>query len=277
MVASFIPTATDIEQLATITQLDQRRGGLFEADVPTVSGIFDDAMQEYAKYRVVLKFVDRVMGGTPQKADLIAGWIKKNIGVTDDEEVLKAVRETLVGLGVEAPEKATIEELTKAAESVAAERHGNSFKRDSQGLFLEGRHAKAMLKEATNIAFAGDRWGRTKKGPKSALAEWVFVDQLRLHLGRETPDGTFTMHGVVSGPQGSRSTLTQYDYCFQATTEFTLSSFQDRVTRDQWLTLLILSQKQGLGALRSQGFGTFKIQEFEEVQTYKKPKAAAEE
>lgn len=255
-------TKTD---LPTIAAIDQRRGMLLEPEPEAVRGIWDDDTSLYTRYRVGIRFVDRVMGGTPQRPDLIAGWLRKNIGVTDDEEVRLAVRETLKGLGVETPEFASFEELVTASEAVAAERHGNTFKRDSQGLFLEGRHAKAMLKESTNICFAGDRWGKTKKGPKSAMAEWVFVDELRLHLGRQEPDGTFTMHGVVSGPSGSRSTLTQYDYCFQPRLTFTVLSLEDRVTADQWRTLLTHAQHLGLGALRSQGFGTFKVTAFDKL------------
>jgi hypothetical protein len=112
---------------------------------------------------------------------------------------------------------------------------------------------------------ASERWGPTKKSPKSALAEWVFVDDLRVHLGRETPDGTFTMHGVVSGPTGSRSTLTQYDYCVQPTISFTVTSFHDRVTEDQWVTILQHGELIGLGALRSQGFGQFAVQAFDRL------------
>jgi hypothetical protein len=208
------------------------------------------------------------MGGTPQKPDLIAGWLKKNIGVTDEEEVVSAVRTVLSDMGIEAA-GATLEELTKAAEEVGAMRHGNSFRRDSAGLFLEGRVIKSMLKESTSICFAtmkaSERWGPTKKSPKSALAEWVFVDDLRVHLGRETPDGTFTMHGVVSGPTGSRSTLTQYDYCVQPTISFTVTSFHDRVTEDQWVTILQHGELIGLGALRSQGFGQFAVQAFDRL------------
>lgn len=261
-------------ELAHLNDLDQRKSGLWEPKREEVRSIFADRTENYTQYRVEVKVVDRIMGGTPQKADLIAGWLKKNLGVTDQEEVIAAVRSVLSDLGQDVPEDATLEQLTAAAEIVGAERHGNTFRRDDTGLFLEGRVVKSMLKESTNICFAtrksSERWGPTGKGPKDALAEWVFVSDLRLHLMRDgeairEPDGTFTMHGVVGGPQGKRSTLTQYAYCVQPTITFTVKSFMDRVTEDQWVTILQHSELIGLGAIRSQSFGQFAVQAFDKL------------
>lgn len=241
-----------------------------EPDLTTVTGIWDDELDDYKRFHVQVKFIDKVMGGTPRNPELIAGWLKKNMGVTSEEQLVAATRRTLTELGVVTPELASLEELTAAAEALGAEKHGNTFKRDSTGLFLEGRHVKAGLKESTNIAYAGDRWGKTKKGPKSAMAEWVFVDDIRVHLYRDgepitSPDDAYVMHGVVNGPQGPRSTLTQYDYCFQPELSWTMFSFEDRVQPDQWIKILKHMQFMGFGALRSQSFGRFKVQAFDQL------------
>jgi len=235
-------------------------------DPETIVGVFDATEAEmYVRYAVDIQFTDKIMGGVPQKPDLVAGWIRSKMGVTDDTELASIVRQTLLDLGVETPENATLDEIVAASEKIGLERHGNTFKRDHNGCYIETRQIKSGLKEAVNVLYAGERWGRTKKGPKNAAAEWVFIDGQKMHLGRDVPDGTWTQHGVVSGPSGSRSTLTQYDYCEQPSATFTIKSIIDpadgkeRITPDQWVKVLTYLQSSGLGALRSQSHGQFKV------------------
>lgn len=241
-------------------------------DPATIVGVFDAIEAEmYVYYRVVVQFTDKVMGGVPQKPDLVAGWIRSRMGVTDATELAGVVRQTLLDLGVETPENATLDEIVAASEKIGLERHGNTFKRDANGCYIETRQIKSGIKEAVNVLYAGDRWGKTKKGPKNATAEWVFVDGHKVHLGRNEPDGTWTQHGVVSGASGSRSTLTQYDYCEQPQASFTIKSIIDpadgkeRILPEQWVKVLTYLQSSGLGALRSQGHGQFKVVEFGRV------------
>jgi len=237
-------------------------------DPTTIVGVFDEMTDSmYVRYEVKLQFLDKIMGGVPQKPDLIAGWIRSKMGLgpDSDAELASIVRQTLLDLGVETPENATLDEIVKASEKVGAERHGNTFKRDASGLFIEARQIKSGLKEAVAVLYSGDRWGKTRKGPKNALSEWVFVEGQRVHLGRTEPDGTWTQHGVVSGPQGSRSTLTQYDYCEQPAITFVIRSLIDpidgkeRISAEQWRMVLLYLQDSGLGALRSQSHGQFKV------------------
>jgi hypothetical protein len=239
-----------------------------------IVGVFDEMTDGlYIRYQVECQFLDKVMGGVPQKPDLIAGWIRSKMGLgpDSDAELASIVRQTLLDLGVETPENATLEEIMAASEKVGAERHGNTFKRDEQGLYLESRQLKAGLKEAVAVLFSGDRWGKTRKGPKNALAEWVFVEGQRIHLGRTEPDGTWTQHGVVPGPQGARSTLTQYDYVEKARIRFVIRSIIDpsehkeRITADQWKMILLYLQDSGFGALRSQSHGQFKVVGFDRL------------
>ena len=243
-------------------------------DYAPIVGVFDDiSASMYVLYKVDVQFIDKIMGGIPQKPDLIAGWVrtKMGLGPDSDAELAEIVRRTLLELGVETPENASLDEIVKASEKVGAERHGNTFKRDADGLYIETRQIKSGLKESVNVLFAGDRWGKTRKSPKNALSEWVFVAGQKCHLGRQEPDGTWTQHGVVSGPQGSRSTLTQYDYCDRPRASFVLESLIDptddkeRVTADQWRSSLIHLERLGLGALRSQGHGTFKVVGFDRL------------
>lgn len=128
-----------------------------------------------------------------------------------------------------------------------------------------GTRGVTASKESSNILFAGTRWGVTKKGPKNAMAEWVFVDEKRIPLGRIQPDGVHTQVGHVTGPKGPRSTLTYYDYCERAECSFTVSSLEDRVERAQWERILIAGEKLGLGALRSLSHGQFVVTAFDRL------------
>lgn len=140
-----------------------------------------------------------------------------------------------------------------------------------------GDRARAMLKEGVSVLFGSvkDRWGPTRKGPRSAMAEWVFPVEDRLYLQRPDddggyvpvtePDGLHLLIGHVSGPQGPKSTLTHYEYVTQPYLTFDVFSLQDRVTQEQWKQTLWYAQENGLGAVRSQGFGRFKVVGFDRV------------
>lgn len=234
-----------------------------------VVGIWDDRAL-FARYRVQCSFTGNVIGGVPQKPELIEAWLTRRI-LGGDEELLLALQKTLADLQVEVPENATRDEIVAAAKKIAATRNGNTFRRDEAGLFLADYQVKAMLKEATAIIFPGGhgagthKWGTTRKAPRSYLAERIFLDEDRVYLERDVPDGTMMQVGKVTGPQGPRSTLTYYDYCRQPIVSFTCSSLEDAITPDQWQTILTVGQRQGLGAMRSLGYGQFRITGFAKV------------
>lgn len=231
--------------------------------VPVV-GIWDDS-DLFTKYSVSLTFTGKVMGGVPQKPEIIEGWLKQRLGADDDTEIRALMLQTLIDIGVEEPEKMTRDELIEAAKRVAAEQHGNTFRRDENGLFLSDYQIKAALKENTNILFAGERWGTTKKGPKSYLSERVFVDEERIYLGRTEADGVHLQIGHVTGPQGPRSTLTYMDYVEGASIAFTVSSINDCIKAEHWKMIFLAMQRNGLGALRSMGHGQFRVTGFDKL------------
>lgn len=218
----------------------------------------------FARYRVEATFTHWVMGGVPQKPELIESWLRQRI-IGGDDELRMMLLKTLEDLDYDIPPDATHEQILEAIKAVAQQRNGNTFRRGADGLFLAAYQVKAMLKEATNILYAGERWGVTKKGPKSFLAERVFVDELEIPLGRQQPDGTHLQIGQVTGPRGPRSTLTYVDYCDRPSITFTVSSLRDCITFDQWRELLVLSQRLGMGALRSMGYGTFVVTAFDKI------------
>lgn len=229
-------------------------------------GIFDKQSSDvFATYHARLTFRDKVMGGTPKNPKIIEGWLRSKAGMDDAEEIQQASYRTLVELGVDVHPEMTYEELEVASNALAASRQTNGFKQDENGLYIESRTVKAMLKEATNILYAGDRWGRTKKGPRSFLAERVFINPDHISLGVMEPSGIEMFIGHTSGPKGPQSNLTYIEYVTQPTIEFDVMVLQDAIEENHWPELWLCCQENGLGSLRSQGFGRFDVEQWDVV------------
>jgi hypothetical protein len=190
-----------------------------------------------------------IAGGTPTDPRVAEGWLKSKLGDKDDI-IRQMVAETMVERGITADE---------AADEVSKNKHLNGFRRDEQGLYIEGRQLKAALKEAASCAVAagklnGRGWGKTNKGLLSYLAEHVFVVEERLHLGVTEPTGinqrfvhTFRGSGI------------QYEeYVTDAKVDFTVMADHDFSERD-WAAIWTSGEQQGIGASRSQGYGRYEV------------------
>jgi hypothetical protein len=84
-------------------------------------------------------------------------------------------------------------------------------------------------------------------------------------LGVGDPDGVVTVVGHPSGPGGPRSTLSSYEYVTQAVITFRVLVLHDCVLEDQWRDIWSHAQENGLGTLRSQGYGRFDVVEWERL------------
>ena len=240
--------------------------------------VFGDDPSLFTRYRVWLEFIGKVMGGVSMDPKLIEGWIRTKTGITDEEEIRTSMVRTLLEMGIELPENPTMEQLEKASESIAAVKNTNGFKRDPvRGLYIEGRQLKAAMKEAINIALAGERLGPTKKGAKNFLAERVFVveDVLPLYKLEHDPetgepvlsyrmerDGLDLIIGHVTGPSGPRSTLTYREYVLNPRVVVTFLSSQDLIEEDEWRIIWEQMEQNGIGSLRSQEHGKFLVRKF---------------
>lgn len=227
-------------------------------------GIFDNQAGVFTTYHARIQFRDKLMGGTPKDPKIIEAWLRKKTGIQDEEEIRRAMLRTLLELGADVSPDMSYDELEAASEKLAT-KQAVGFKNGEHGLYLESRVVKAMLKECTNILYAGDRWGKTKKGPRSFLAERVFITPDKLWLDRQEPDGVELFIGHVSGPRGPQSTLTHYEYVEGAVIDFDVMVAEDAIDHEHWPQIWVLAQENGLGALRSQGFGRFDIWEWEPV------------
>ena len=246
----------------------------------------------FDRFRFVIRFRDKVMGGVPMNPRLIEGWLLKNTGIDDREERLAVIKRTLIELGeaekIENFDSASFEQLMEAAKKSAAEINTCGFKRNAAGLYLEERQVKAAIKEAVNVLYAGNgekgedgkrvgRWGPTGKGPKSYTAERVYIADDTIQLGRMEPDGLELVVGHVTGPKGPQSTLGYYQYVYGATVQFTVLSIGNEIDQQRWAEVMTYCSENGLGALRSQGHGKFDVLQFGRLPKVAMPKIEAEE
>lgn len=245
-----------------------------------VVGLWDDtpvAKKLFTKYRVTIQFAYRVFGGVPQKHDIMEGWLRQRI-IGGDEELKQVMLRTMDELGQEVEDNMTADQLDALAKKVAKDQHSNTFRREvpGGGVYISEYQVKAMLKENVSILYpysapnGAGKMGPTSKAARAFWAERVFVDEPRIFLGRDEPDGMHLQIGHVPSPKGQKSTLTYYAYCENSadrplTATFTMSSMEDMVKEEMWQRVLLSGQKNGLGAVRSMSTGQFKVIEFGKV------------
>jgi hypothetical protein len=253
----------------------------------SLQGVFDEDQTVYTYYRTVLQFEDRIMAGTPADPDIVRGWLASKMGVSDEVELLNLTAETMQSVGItEARQGMTTEELRAIADQYAAEKSTNVFRRfDGVGLYLEGRCLKAGFKESINSLYPHERsWGLTGKSVKGMAAERVHAKQGHLFLcqpadpyefdpsewteGVRTmtePSGIETFVGHTNGPKGPQSNLTRVEYVVQPRIYATVEVAEDFIPADQWPRVWVHLQEIGLGSLRSQSQGKFKVLQFQRV------------
>ncbi|MGD9991013.1 hypothetical protein [Pseudonocardia sp.] len=207
------------------------------------------------RYRGTLT-VTRICGGVPTDPKVAEGWLRTKLGVANDHLIQQQVAEVMADRGVTADE---------AVAEVDTNRHLNGFKRDDQGLYIEGRQLKAAIKEAASVAAAAGKlplksWGKTNKGLLGFIAEHVCVVDDRLHLGVSDASG-IEQRFVHTW----RGTGIQYEeYVDDAKISFEVIA-DHPFTDEQWAMIWLTGEQQGIGATRSQGYGRYTVTSWEKV------------
>lgn len=226
----------------------------------------------FTRYRITIQMNHKIMGGVPRDPKVIEGWIRTKMEMEDGDDLRIMVARTMQDMGHEIGDDADIDTIDAAIARTAAEKQTNGFKRDEFGLYLETRCVKAMIKENVNILWGKERFGPSRKAGKGYVAERVFVDGDTIPLHRTEPDGVDLFIGHVTGPKGPQSTLTYYEYCLRPQLTFTILYLKDCLPPDRWEALWAQAEQNGLGSLRSQGFGRFSVLDVEPVATPKRRK-----
>jgi hypothetical protein len=205
--------------------------------------------------------VPMICGGIPSDPKVAEGWIKSNLATTGDL-LREQVAEVMAERGITAAEAAAI---------VDSNKHLNGFKRDENGLYIEGRQLKAAIKEAANIRWPSGRWsidrnGKTRllikaddtrtsgKATRSFIAEHVFVEEDRLHLG--VTDASGVNQRFVHTFRGSG--IQYEEYVVNAEIHFTVAADAE-FSDEQWALLWLTGEQQGIGATRSMGYGRYAV------------------
>ena len=201
---------------------------------------------EWTRFRVKLQFRDKVLAGLPS-----------------DPKALRAAM---------AAREAPPEVVAEVADSLedAPETDGCVFRRDEDGIWVRSSQVKAAIKECCS------RLGLTLsvRGLRQHLQHGVFVRPERLRfVGKTQPDGEEVRAGNPMTARGPRSVLRWYEYVERGVLEFelwvapTAGSVGKRGVADAlanietWRDIWALAAENGLGAARSQGYGTFDVLE----------------
>lgn len=246
----------------------------------TVSVFADRRTDQFANFNVEVEFVDRIVGGQPKDPRLVEGWLSKNMGL-EDEELRAQVLRHLHEMGVEIPADASYEDLRKALDSTAEEIKTQGFKRDDRGRpYIESRHLKAMIKESASIVYpAGqhkfgsyasnsrERKGQTVggKAAKDFIAERVYVQPGQIVLADEISGVDLAIGHIkdFKAEGGKRATIGYFEYVEAVTVAFEVLALDDCLTDEQWARIWTHAELNGIGAMRSQGYGQFRVTKWE--------------
>jgi hypothetical protein len=267
--------------------------------VSLLKSIHEERWKMYRRYFVAIVFRDRVLGGIPVVEKLLEAMLRARVAKWQD--LIDKGRATAPAEGTaEAATIAQIEALRGQVDLVQeTEESWCSILRDEVGYYFEPRYFKAMLK------VAGNGLGITKRTPlgcKQDLQHFIQVKPVDWKPGmqekiyflrdgkpippkciKETEEGPVELPNVdgslqraiqVDTRQGPRSALVKNDY-FQSKPgqevrmEFEIWVLHTRHATapddGEMVTMMCVSEEEGLGASRSQGFGKFDTVEFDRL------------
>lgn len=240
-------------------------------------GVFDKYRDSAWPYRYHGRLhVHSIAGGIPSDERTAESWIRAHLGDSREEQIQQLVAQTMAERGVTAEDA-----IPEVAKLVGL----NGFKRDpDKGLFIEGRQLKSALKEAVSVAVAAGKiavapanssrktkaYGTTAKGLISFFPEHVFVANDRLYLGVREPAGV--VQRFVHTWRGDA--ISYEEYCENVQVDFTVVA-DWKFTEAEWAAIWLTGEKQGIGASRSQGFGTYTVTKWEPEEPAEHPRRKA--
>ena len=219
-------------------------------------------MIEWDEYEATIRFEDRLIGGIPvmpagSDPQAYEGWLRGQ-KVENDPSFEKGLAEVLA---------ADSEMPVAVAEDAPTEQ---GFRRGKDGLYVEARQVKAAIKEGSQ------RLGLLKsvRGMRQVIQHDIHVRALdgtqRLYLARAEPDGKDARPISVLTPQGPRQSIKRFEYVNQPEIRFVVRVLKGGIgegmmTEDLLRDVLELCGSLGLGADRSQGEGTFVLEELKRI------------
>ena len=146
------------------------------------------------------------------------------------------------------------------------------FLRDKEGIHYEGRCIRGHLKDAAFSIREMD--GINLKNFRAKFVQHIYIqrnpnDAIFMYRDGDRilePDGVQQRFIQVMTRQGPRSSIKYVDYVINPTMYFTVKLLDDGVIKPEHLTMALeFGSVHGMGAERSQGWGTYDILSIEEV------------
>jgi hypothetical protein len=224
-------------------------------------------------YKVRLKILDKILGGTPHSLEYIENWAKaRGLNEHSSKALIHEVIEDMSPLQNGDPATLKEPQVQQAVEIKLMDAAHNGFRsKKDRGLFIGGYQVKALLKESANII----KQITQMTNLKSRVAERMFVLEDYIFLGKFKEDGTEEGPISVMTPRGPRSAFKRVDYVEQVEIEFRVECLDEKYvskTKEKvepyrmLLALLDYGRRLGLGAGRSQGNGWYEILEITQVE-----------
>jgi len=202
-----------------------------------------------------------IAGGVPLNETILEGHLKRKTAAPDDL-IRSEVASIMVEEGLSADE---------AIERAAKRKGLVGFAKDSNGLYVRGFQVKAMLVESACIAAAEGRipkkWGQMSeqgKALKSWFPEHVFVLDDRIHLGVDEPTEIPQSFIHKVGPKGPMSAIQYTELVRDADVSFAVETDHD-FPEDVWAAIWLTAERNGLGASRKLGYGTFESRKWQKM------------
>lgn len=223
------------------------------------------AADHWRTLRVTIQIREKLMAGKPAKLDAERAMIKAR-GL---EDVLEAQEVTDPNARAELAEEVKDEGLCEF------------YRREGKpGLWMPSNQVKACLKEnwsvlGFRVEHRGSRGALAEAvfafGPDPADREWILLRAADAD-GRAAPDGVDTSVCHTTGPKGPMASIKRNEYLLRPQIVFIVQiarAIEEKLPDDAFAQTLYHASRHGLGANRSQGFGTFDITGVEEIDDWK--------
>lgn len=235
---------------------------------PTKSTTPEKSFPGFKHYEVEIKMRDKLLGGIPWDSRFemnfdVHAWVQEQVRKLREKITSQGAKEK--GDKILIDPKLTDEELEKY---VKVPPHTTFHISDEGKICLEEKNIKGLLKECVNTVY-----GRGRKSTLTGklVVRGVFMKPPKIVLG-DTVNGTLKgidgtlrrpVHAIT--PMGPRTSLQDVDFMHKTTLKFTLLVAAAEINLELLKGLLMLGQEQGLGAVRSQGYGKYDLVSIKEL------------
>jgi len=215
-------------------------------------------MVKWDVYEVTVEFEKPVVGGIPKSPEVIAAWIESRAKKKGrmPEEIQKLIEK--VSSEVYISEDDMEKEIEKT---------WTTFKGDKEGIYIEDRNIKAMLREAASTLGLFKGTGSTAR--KQTFQHGLTIKPYRIRFYRDgevirEPEDIQERPIIIDYKGNTISALKREDIVKEgARITFYICIVANNVFSEKMVKEMVeIAQEIGIGAARSQGFGKFKIVEF---------------